>query len=78
MHLTGLLGSSFSFVIRSIFKKAELPLIVLNNKEEAAYYLNDLEQMIGEQDVLFYPGSFRRPYEIEDTDNAMFCFAPKC
>jgi transcription-repair coupling factor (superfamily II helicase) len=60
-------------VIRSIFKKAELPfLIVLNNKEEAAYYLNDLEQMIGEQDVLFYPGSFRRPYEIEDTDNGMF------
>jgi transcription-repair coupling factor (superfamily II helicase) len=25
MHLTGLLGSAFSFVIRSIFKKAELP-----------------------------------------------------
>jgi transcription-repair coupling factor (superfamily II helicase) len=71
MQLSGLLGSALSFVIRSVFKKAELPfLIVLNNKEEAAYYLNDLEQMIGEQDVLFYPGSFRRPYEIEDTDNA--------
>jgi transcription-repair coupling factor (superfamily II helicase) len=26
--------------------------------------------MIGEQDVLFYPGSYRRPYQIEDTDNA--------
>jgi transcription-repair coupling factor (superfamily II helicase) len=71
MHLDGLLGSSFSFVIRSLFKKAELPfLVVLNNKEEAAYYLNDLEQMIGDQDVLFYPGSFRRPYQIEETDNA--------
>ena len=71
MHLDGLLGSSLSFVIRSVFKKAELPfLIVLNNKEEAAYYLNDLEQMIGDQDVLFYPGSFRRPYQIEETDNA--------
>nr|WP_315205999.1 transcription-repair coupling factor [uncultured Flavobacterium sp.] len=71
MHLSGLLGSALSFVIRSVFKKSELPfLVVLNNKEEAAYYLNDLEQMIGEQDVLFYPGSFRRPYEIEDTDNA--------
>ncbi|PIF61431.1 MULTISPECIES: transcription-repair coupling factor [unclassified Flavobacterium] len=71
MQLSGLLGSALSFVIRSVFKKAELPfLIVLNNKEEAAYYLNDLEQMIGEQDVLFYPGSFRRPYEIEETDNA--------
>jgi transcription-repair coupling factor (superfamily II helicase) len=39
-------------------------------KEEAAYYLNDLEQMIGDKDVLFYPGSYRRPYQIEDTDNA--------
>jgi transcription-repair coupling factor (superfamily II helicase) len=36
--------------------------------------LNDLEQMIGDQDVLFYPGSFRRPYHPEtsgeETDNA--------
>ena len=71
IHLSGLIGSALSFVIRSVFKKSELPfLVVLNNKEEAAYYLNDLEQMIGDQDVLFYPGSFRRPYQIEDTDNA--------
>ena len=71
IHLSGLIGSALSFVIRSVFKKSELPfLVVLNNKEEAAYYLNDLEQIIGDQDVLFYPGSFRRPYQIEDTDNA--------
>jgi transcription-repair coupling factor (superfamily II helicase) len=71
MQLEGLLGSAASFVIQSLFKKSELPfLVVLNDKEEAAYYLNDLEQMIGEQDVLFYPGSFRRPYQIEETDNA--------
>ncbi|MFA9192501.1 transcription-repair coupling factor [Flavobacterium sp. FZUC8N2.13] len=71
LHFSGLLGSAVSFVIRSAFKKSELPfLVVLNNKEEAAYYLNDLEQMIGEQDVLFYPGSFRRPYQIEEVDNA--------
>ena len=71
LHLDGLLGSAASFVIRALFKKADAPfLIVLNNKEEAAYYLNDLEQMIGDKDVLFYPGSYRRPYQIEDTDNA--------
>ncbi len=71
IQLDGLLGSSISFIIRALFKKAERPfLVVLNNKEEAAYYLNDLEQMIGDQDVLFYPGSYRRPYQIEDTDNA--------
>jgi transcription-repair coupling factor (superfamily II helicase) len=71
MNLSGLLGSAVSFVIRSVFKKTELPfLIVLDNKEEAAYYLNDLEQMIGEEDVLFYPASFRRPYQVDETDNA--------
>lgn len=71
LHLDGLLGSSVSFVVRSLFKKADAPfLVILNNKEEAAYYLNDLEQMIGNKDVLFFPGSYRRPYQIEDTDNA--------
>ncbi len=71
LHLQGLVGSSLSFVIHSLFTKTEKPfLILLNDKEEAAYYLNDLEQLISEKDVLFYPGSYRRPYQIEDTDNA--------
>ncbi|MDR0228998.1 MAG: transcription-repair coupling factor [Flavobacteriaceae bacterium] len=67
----GLLGSAISFQIESLFKQAELPfLLIFNDKEEAAYYLNDLELLINKQDVLFYPGSFRRPYQIEETDNA--------
>ncbi|RZJ68476.1 MAG: transcription-repair coupling factor [Flavobacterium sp.] len=71
IQLRGLFGSSLSFVVRSLFKQSELPfLLVLSDKEEAAYYLNDLEQLVGEEDVLFYPGSYRRPYQIEDTDNA--------
>ena len=71
LHLKGLLGSSLSIIVASLFKKNELPyLVILQDKEEAAYYLNDLEQLIGEEDVLFYPGSYRRPYQIEDTDNA--------
>jgi transcription-repair coupling factor (superfamily II helicase) len=69
--MTGLVGSSLSFVMHSLFKKAELPFLILfNNKEEAAYYLNDLEQLINSEDVLFYPSSYRRPYQIEETDNA--------
>lgn len=71
IHLKGLLGSSLSFVVHSLFNKTSLPfLLMFQDKEEAAYYLNDLEQMIGEQDVLFYPGSYRRPYQLEETDNA--------
>ena len=68
---TGLVGSALSFVMHSLFKKAELPLLILfRNKEEAAYYLNDLEQLLNTEDVLFYPSSYRRPYQIEETDNA--------
>jgi len=70
-HLKGLIGSSFSFVIANAFTAVDKPLLVVfNDKEEAAYYLNDLEQLLNEKDVLFYPGSYRRPYQIEETDNA--------
>ncbi len=71
IQLKGLLGSSFSFVVSNAFKESGLPyLLIFNDKEEAAYYLNDLEQLLDEKDVLFYPGSYRRPYQIEETDNA--------
>lgn len=71
IHVKGLVGSALSFVTDPLFRQSELPfLLILKDKEEAAYYLNDLEQLIGDQDVLFYPGSFRRPYQIEETDNA--------
>ncbi|WP_227807502.1 transcription-repair coupling factor [Lutibacter profundi] len=69
--MANLVGSSLSFVISESFKKAGKPfLLILNDKEEAAYYLNDLEQLLPEKDVFFYPGSYRRPYQIEETDNA--------
>jgi len=71
IQVKGLTGSSLSFVLADVFRSSDAPfLLVFNDKEEAAYYLNDLEQLIGEKDVLFYPGSYRRPYQIEETDNA--------
>ncbi|WP_396176937.1 transcription-repair coupling factor [Flavobacterium sp.] len=71
IHIKGLVGSSLSFVTQALFSKTEQPmLLILDDKEASAYYLNDLEQLINDQDVLFYPGSYRNPYQIEDTDNA--------
>ncbi|WP_343487192.1 transcription-repair coupling factor [Allomuricauda sp. d1] len=71
INLKGLVGSSISFVVSEVFKSTEKPfLLLLDDKEEAAYYLNDLEQLLGDKDILFYPGSYRRPYQIEETDNA--------
>ena len=77
IEITNLNGSALSMVISSVFRATEKPLLfICNEKEEAAYYLNDLEQILdsnhsgNREDVLFYPGSYRRPYQIEDTDNA--------
>jgi transcription-repair coupling factor (superfamily II helicase) len=71
VHIKGLVGASLSFVFAESFKQADKPfLIIFNDKEEAAFYLNDLEQLLNDKDVLFYPGSYRRPYQIEETDNA--------
>ena len=71
VHLKGAIGSSLSFIIAESFKSTQKPLLLIfNDKEEAAYYLNDLEIMLNDNDVLFYPGSYRRPYQIEETDNA--------
>jgi transcription-repair coupling factor (superfamily II helicase) len=71
IFIKGLIGSAVSFVQAESFLKSERPfLLVFNDKEEAAYHLNDLEQLVDEKDVLFYPGSYRRPYQTEETDNA--------
>jgi transcription-repair coupling factor (superfamily II helicase) len=71
IQITNLVGSSMSFVISETFKKDDKSyLLVFNDKEEAAYHLNDLEQLLTQKRVLFYPGSYRRPYQIEETDNA--------
>ncbi|PQJ75759.1 transcription-repair coupling factor [Polaribacter gangjinensis] len=70
-QISNLAGSSLSFVIAEAFKKSAHPfLLIFDDKEEAAYYLNDLEQLLGDKNVLFFPGSYKRPYQIEETDNA--------
>jgi len=77
IKITNLAGSSLSFVISSVYQQIDRPLLLIcEDKEEAAYYLNDFEQFLivdnpsKRHDVLFYPGSYRRPYQIEETDNA--------
>ncbi|MGB2129154.1 MAG: transcription-repair coupling factor [Flavicella sp.] len=71
LQIANLNGSSFTFHIASLFERVNKPfLLILNDKEEAAYTLNDLEEILGKKQVLFYPGSYRRPYQIEETDNA--------
>lgn len=45
-------------------------LFILDDKEQAAYFLNDLEQLLGKESPLFFPRSARVPYQEEVTENA--------
>ena len=66
-----LVGSSLSFVLFDIFKRTgQTLLFVGDDKEQAAYLVNDLELLLGQEQVLFFPSSYRRPYQTEETDNA--------
>lgn len=69
-HIKGSAGSLNAFMAYGIGKSLPVhQFIVLPEKEEAAYFLNDLESLIGDR-ALFYPSSYRRAYELEKTDNA--------
>ncbi|HVA98738.1 MAG TPA: CarD family transcriptional regulator, partial [Bacteroidia bacterium] len=70
-YLQGLIGSSASFVASAISKSIpQTHLFILNEKEEAAYFLNDLENITGGKKIFFLPASYRKAYDPELTDNA--------
>ncbi|GIJ94369.1 transcription-repair-coupling factor [Capnocytophaga stomatis] len=71
LTINHLAGASLSFIIANLYQNTNRNLFVmLSDKEEAAYFLNDLESLLGDENVIFFPDSYRRPYQIEDTDNA--------
>ncbi len=70
VQFKGLIGSQDALLAANITKEIKRPhLFILSDKEEAAYFLNDLENLL-KKETLFFPSSFRRPYQIEETDNA--------
>jgi transcription-repair coupling factor (superfamily II helicase) len=52
---------SLSFVAAGFFQSSNKPsVIVVNDKEEAAYLYNDMTGLLPENDVFFFPSSFKR------------------
>jgi len=68
----GLVGSAKAFTACALSEQVGgHHLFVLNDKEEAAYFFNDLESIYPEnKHIVFYPASYRTPYELEKTENA--------
>jgi len=72
-----LVGSSKAFAVAMQFRLAPaIHLVLLPEKERAAYFLNDLEQILNEKEkqaeekrVLFFPSSYKRGYAHGVRDN---------
>jgi len=45
-------------------------IFILHDKEEAAYFHNDLQNLMGDKEVLLFPTSYKRPYQFDETENA--------
>jgi len=68
--LKGLKGSMDAIIGTTISKLVEAShLYILSDKEQAAYFQNDL-QNISKAEVLLYPTSYKRPYQHEEVENA--------
>ena len=77
--LKGVCGSAFALIVAALFDKKGLQqhLVVLPDKEQAAYFYNDLENLFSEKDtdqgkkkILFFPTTYKRPYEPQKQDAA--------
>ncbi len=71
IKLTGLTGAQESFVVAATIN-AQAPkikashLFIANSKEEAAYRQNDLEGLLADRAIYFFPDSFKRPAFFDD------------
>ncbi|MBO9639777.1 MAG: transcription-repair coupling factor [Siphonobacter aquaeclarae] len=71
LQIKGLTGSLDAVLAAALFlNEPKQALYVLSDKEEAAYFYNDLQNMVGEDSVLLFPMSYKKPYEYEEIDNA--------
>jgi transcription-repair coupling factor (superfamily II helicase) len=68
----GHVGSSIAFSAATFVQNnPQINLFILSDKEEAAYFFNDLENLVSEPiSVVFFPASYKVPYQFEEIDNA--------
>jgi transcription-repair coupling factor (superfamily II helicase) len=69
-HLKGLAGSSkaaFSAGVTVLLPVYNI--FVFPEKEEAAYFYNDLVNLLGKENIYFFPSSYKRSIHYNQTDN---------
>ena len=66
IFLQNLQGSATAFVLQTIFTHAKTTslnhVVVLNDAEEAAYFLNSIESVTEAMDLFYFPSSYKSPH----------------
>lgn len=71
ISVLGLQGSSAAFVLSSIYTKSSNGcLFVADDQESAAYLYNDLVQILGMDEVLFFPSAYKKAFKYGQIDSA--------
>jgi len=67
----GLAGSSKAIGLAMAYLKTPLThLVVVPEKEDAAYFYNDLSALTGDDSVFFFPSTYKRSVQYEQTEPA--------
>ena len=70
VQVKGLAGSLDAVLAAAVYQNVpRLNLFVTNDREEAAYLQNDLQNLL-DREILYYPTSYKRPYHYEEIENA--------
>ena len=71
LHLRGLVGSQDAVVAVAVAHAQHPHVFILHDKDEAAYFLSDLQHLLPEgPEALLFPSSYKRPYQFDETENA--------
>ena len=71
LSVRGGVGSYINLMAGWIFKDLQHTVFMFfSDREEAAYALNEIEDIFGRKKTLFYPASHLQPYQTEEVQNA--------
>ena len=71
IRIKGLTSSAKAIVTAAVFSKTHTThLAVIPEKEDAAYFYNDLVSLLGEESVFFFPSTYKRSVQYEQTEPA--------
>ncbi|MDL2290058.1 transcription-repair coupling factor [Paludibacteraceae bacterium OttesenSCG-928-F17] len=71
IKISGLSGSSFALTAASLFKSTPNTIVLIeDDSEKAAYLYNDLKHFFTQEEVFYFPSSYKRAIKLSQLDAA--------